>query len=247
MKKSFIVHIDSLAVLDDLSDEQCGELFRAIKAYHSGEEIELSPLTKIAFSPFKNQFARDGAKYENTCKARAAAGSKGGKQKVANASKCKQKAANVADSDSKSKNDSKSDSKNKNEVLVIPDGINQPAWNEWVDYRKSKKKSVSQAAAKKQFKLLSNYSLSDQQSVIDQSISNDYQGLFELKGNSNESNKQSSTNGQTRRDQVRQQGEEDFDTLQRSLQQSHNSGGELVEADGGSLRLTLDHDAGPDH
>lgn len=67
--------------------------------------------------------------------------------------------------------------------IVIPDGINNSAWKEWVDYRKSKKKTVSQAAAKKQFKFLTNYALDLQQQIIDQSIQNDYQGLFEPKGN----------------------------------------------------------------
>ena len=70
--------------------------------------------------------------------------------------------------------------------IVIPNGINQPAWNEWIAYRKSKKKKVSQAAAKKQFKLLLNYDLLTQQQIIDQSIQNDYQGLFAPKGNTNE-------------------------------------------------------------
>ena len=70
--------------------------------------------------------------------------------------------------------------------IIIPDGINQPAWDEWIDYRKSKKKTVSQAAAKKQFKLLTNYAFEVQQQIIDQSIQNDYQGLFAPKGNNND-------------------------------------------------------------
>ena len=69
--------------------------------------------------------------------------------------------------------------------ILIPDGINASAWNEWVEYRKAKKKNVSQAAANKQFKLLGTYSDFDQQQIVNQSISNDYQGLFELKGQSN--------------------------------------------------------------
>jgi len=60
----------------------------------------------------------------------------------------------------------------------IPVGINAVAWNEWVDYRKAKKKAISQAAATKQFKLLSDYALDVQQQIINQSIQNDYQGLF---------------------------------------------------------------------
>ena len=65
--------------------------------------------------------------------------------------------------------------------ILIPDGINAVAWNEWVDYRKTKKKVISQAAATKQFKLLTNYALDVQQQIINQSIQNDYQGLFDLK------------------------------------------------------------------
>lgn len=115
-RKSFLIHIDSLDILDDLTREQKGELFDAIKAYQLGEEIELSQIVKIAFSPFKNQFNRDDDKYTKTCKSRAIAGSKGGKQKVANASKCKQDAANVAENDS----DSKSDNKNKTKRFKPP-------------------------------------------------------------------------------------------------------------------------------
>ena len=109
-RKSFVLHIDSLDILDELSNEQAGLLFKAIKSYQRGEELNLCTLTKIAFSPFKNQFVRDGDKYENTCKARAAAGSKGGKQRVANASNCKQKVANVADTKNKNKNKTKNKS-----------------------------------------------------------------------------------------------------------------------------------------
>ena len=73
--------------------------------------------------------------------------------------------------------------KPRNVDLAIPDGINLDAWNEWVDYRKNeKKKTITKAAAKKQFKLLLGYTFEQQQEVIDNSIQNDYQGLFALKG-----------------------------------------------------------------
>lgn len=78
--------------------------------------------------------------------------------------------------------------KNKNKVILTPDGINSPAWDEWIKFRKSKKKPVSQEAAKKQFKLLTDYDLNTQQQIINQSIQNDYQGLFEPKGGSNAKN-----------------------------------------------------------
>lgn len=67
MKKSFILHIDSLDILDDLTIEQSGKLFKAIRDYHKGIEPELDAITKIAFSPFKNQFIRDDKSYQKTC------------------------------------------------------------------------------------------------------------------------------------------------------------------------------------
>ena len=102
-----MIHVDSLEVLDDLSKNEIAELFMAIKNFHNGKEEKLSAIVKVAFSSFKNQFVRDNDKYKKTCNARAKAGSLGGKQKVANASKSKQKVANLADSDSDSDSDSK--------------------------------------------------------------------------------------------------------------------------------------------
>ncbi len=144
-RKSFIIHIDSLDILDDLTLEQRGELITAIQLYQKGEEINLSPIVKIAFSPFKNQFNRDNEKYTETCKRRAVSGSKGGKQKVANASKCKQKVANLADN--KNKSDSKNDSDNKRKAFKPPSiedvisyiGANQYSVNanQWMSHYES--------------------------------------------------------------------------------------------------------------
>ncbi len=79
MKKYIILHLDSLEVLDDLTKEQAGELFLAIKSYHLGEELKLSPIVKIAFCAFKNQFKRDNDKYENICERNTINGKKGGR------------------------------------------------------------------------------------------------------------------------------------------------------------------------
>jgi hypothetical protein len=111
-KKSFVLHVDSLDVLDELTNEQAGMLLKAMRDYHNEDETPLDALTKIVFCPFKNQFHRDSLKYQTTCERRANAGSMGGKQKVANASKPKQKAANVAESVNVSENVSDSDSVN---------------------------------------------------------------------------------------------------------------------------------------
>jgi len=78
--------------------------------------------------------------------------------------------------------------KNNSNKYVIPDGINLDSWEEWETYRKSKKKTISKHAAAKQFKLLLKYSKDQQAIIINQSIQNDYQGLFEPKGGNYENN-----------------------------------------------------------
>lgn len=63
MRKSFILYLDSLEVLDDLTIEQKAMLFDAIRNFNLGKEVQLSGLMKAIFTPFKNQFERDDLKY----------------------------------------------------------------------------------------------------------------------------------------------------------------------------------------
>lgn len=81
MKTGFILHFDSLNVLDELTDEQAGILFKAIRDYNLGKEPELDFAMRMAFLPFKNQFVRDFEKYENTCERNKTNGAKGGRPK----------------------------------------------------------------------------------------------------------------------------------------------------------------------
>jgi len=81
MRKSFIIHNDSLGVLDELTDEQAGKLFKAIAAYQRETDLSLDMLTKIAFAPFRAQFERDSVKYDAVCDRNKNNGSKGGRPK----------------------------------------------------------------------------------------------------------------------------------------------------------------------
>jgi len=164
-RKSFVLHKDSLEILPDLTDDQAGKLFKAIYAYQIDDELKLDQIIKMVFLPFKNQFIRDDEKYTETCERRAVAGSKGGKQKVANASNCKQKVANVADSVSKSKSDSKNDSDSDSKKEVTKDivtsvpkfnfkaelltlGVDKDVLQDWLDVRKKKKAANTKTALK---------------------------------------------------------------------------------------------------
>jgi hypothetical protein len=124
-RQSFIIHNDSLVILDEMTNEQAGILIKSIYFYQkTGKLPDLDFGLKMAITPFINQFLRDEENYRKTCEARRLAGSEGGKQKVANASKSKQKVANLADN--KNKSDNKSESKNKIELskyTILADGL----------------------------------------------------------------------------------------------------------------------------
>jgi len=59
MKKSFILYIDSLDIIDDLTDEQVSVLFRSIKKYVNNEKIEIKGMMNAIFKLFKNQIDRE--------------------------------------------------------------------------------------------------------------------------------------------------------------------------------------------
>jgi len=124
-KKSFILHLDSLDVIDELNDQQIAELFKAIIDFQKTGKTNLKGLMKVVFIPFKNQFLRDQNKYDTKCETNRINGSKGGRPKKSkdNPDKPKitqrlnnkpKKAYSDNDSDSDSKNDSVSDNKNDN-------------------------------------------------------------------------------------------------------------------------------------
>ena len=94
MKNSFVLYTSYSEHLQLLNREQRGDLFSAIMAYATGEDLpDMDGITKMAFSFIKTDMDRDQAKYERTCEARREAGKAGGRPK-ANAYSEKAKKAN---------------------------------------------------------------------------------------------------------------------------------------------------------
>lgn len=134
-RKSFIIHHDSLDVIDKLSDEQAGKLLKAIKAYQLGEDYELDLMTDLVFTPFKAQFKRDEEKYQKIVERNKNNGLKGGRPQTQEKPEEPNKPSGLsgnpdkpkkADSDSDS--DSKSVSKKKIKDLFDAERI-IPIWN----------------------------------------------------------------------------------------------------------------------
>lgn len=110
MKKSFILHVDSLSIIEQLKSEQTHSLILAFYHYHIGKPVELDPTMRLVFSFFEKQFERDNEKYQERVNINKDNGFKGGRPKKA---KGTEKTHSVilkpkkADSDSDSDNDIK--------------------------------------------------------------------------------------------------------------------------------------------
>jgi len=160
MKKSFILHIDSLGILDKLSNEQAGILLKAFCEYHkTGIEPVLDFTLELVFFNFKAQFERDFEKYEKVVERNTNNGKKGGRPKETetnpenpvgylatektqqNPTKPK-KADSVNDSvnDSESVNENKSKKESKFNFLnsLIGLGIHKEIAIEWIEVRTKK-------------------------------------------------------------------------------------------------------------
>ena len=153
-RKSFVIHCDIEDQLDLLTNEQVGTLFRSVVRYASDEE-EISSndgMVKLLFSVIKKQIDRDTEKYKAVCERRREAGSKGGKQKVANAKQnlanvanarnCNQNLANVADNDSDNDSDNVSTEVDIKENTIVSKkdelSLSSPSeefikFNQWLD------------------------------------------------------------------------------------------------------------------
>jgi len=168
-RKSFILYSDLKEKLGILNKEQKGELFQAILEYQCGieeQDLDLSDLSRLAFSFIKSDLDTNNEKYEKVVAARQEAGSIGGtnasnaRKKIANGSKAKQTVANSSKAKNLVANSSVNENGNgnENEVNKLTDKEKpkkeiidfEDLFNEfWKQYPKGKDKQL----AKNKFRL----------------------------------------------------------------------------------------------
>ncbi len=84
-KKSFVLYCDIGQHLALLSDEEAGQLFKALVRYaDTGEQSELPPMAGMAFSFISAQIERDSQKWKDIREKRKQAGRIGGSKRQAN-------------------------------------------------------------------------------------------------------------------------------------------------------------------
>lgn len=81
-KNSFLIYLDYEEQFNLLTDEQIGQLMRAIMKYEKTRELpQLEGMLKMAFSFIKTQLDRNREKYEKQCEKNRENGKKGGRPK----------------------------------------------------------------------------------------------------------------------------------------------------------------------
>ena len=208
-RKSFIIHIDSLGVLDDLDDHQAATLFRAIKSYTESGEETLSGVMKAVFLPFKNQFDRDEEKYLSICERNRANGLNGGRKKPKETQNNPVGSLGTQDNPKEpdNKNDSKSDNDNENIItplppkgkkqsMVKPDDVDDVVWQDFISHRKLKKATVTETVIK-QFRTESVKAGISLQQAIEICVSSGWQGFKAdwINNGHNAGNTQANRNG----------------------------------------------------
>jgi hypothetical protein len=230
MKQSFILHMDSLKILDLLKDEQVGLLTRAIYYYQLNGTLpaNLDHVILLVIQPFINQFERDNVKYNGIVERNTINGKKGGRGEKSTLQVVIPKEPNGlfgnpkeatgyfgnpkepkqadSDSDSGSGNDNDSDSdsgngnvkdnkkekkrKEFNEFLEsLPDVNWSNLLNIWLEYKKERREAYKSVSSIKVFCRnligLSNGEYLLAEKIINQSIGNNYAGIFTIKNNQN--------------------------------------------------------------
>ena len=81
-KKSFVLYCDSKSMVNKMTDESAGRLFKHIFSYVTDENPETNdPFVDLAFEHFKQYLKRDLKKYESYIEKQSINGQKGGRPK----------------------------------------------------------------------------------------------------------------------------------------------------------------------
>lgn len=119
LAKSFVVHKDSLNILEELTDEEAGKLIKAIFKYQvTGEVEKLERGLHFIFTGFVNQFKRDQEKYIHKCEVNKENRTKKSSGIVTNDNESSGIVTNGTDKDSKKEKDSNSDNNKENKSKI---------------------------------------------------------------------------------------------------------------------------------
>lgn len=152
MKKSFILHIDSLSILAKMPDDMAGKFIKLI--YHfqlTGELLEMDFALEMAITPFINQFERDNEKYSEKSNTNRINGLSGGRPKKQTEPKKSEKTQSVNLKAKKAYNDNDSDNVSNNDS--VKDNVSKiPTLEEFGKYAIEHKPNADKQDVKLKYK-----------------------------------------------------------------------------------------------
>ena len=192
-KKSVIVYVDWIATFNKLEDDEAGRLIKHFFSYVNDLNPTSDRLTELLFEPIKQQLKRDLKAYEQTCERNSLNASLRWNKKNATACDRIRTDAKHADNDNdndkeeeKEKEKDKEQNKEKEYLSFLQKDF-IPIVEKWLLYKKEKKQEYKGQTSIKTFcKKLIEYSNGDAiiaEAIIEQSIANNWAGIFELKIN----------------------------------------------------------------
>lgn len=196
-KEYFCAYHSYLKSIRNLSDAECGRLFKALLQYSAGEQlINLQGREGIAFDFICEQIDRDNEKYAERCRTNRENGTK------ANATECHQSVPNGTERPRTVPNapqgegegegkGGRNTSSGSNPPLTPPRGrVDVPEalmenWNGFCEMRKKIKKPLTDRAAKMILNELERLAPGDNHTkglILDQSVKRCWQDVYPLKG-----------------------------------------------------------------
>jgi hypothetical protein len=183
-KNSFVLSGDHKELFSELTDEQAGKLIKAIFAHEAGEQPELDVDIRLLFIPIRQWLDRNREAYVKACEAHVTAGRRGGRPANQNENNKPNKTKRLISKPKKPDYDPDpvldNDNESANALIKLP---LERAIDDFVEFRKKIKKPMTDHAVEllreKLSKLADNDT--DRIAILEQSIVNGWQGVFELK------------------------------------------------------------------
>lgn len=176
-KNNFILYKDQRPMVDKLSDERAGRVFKAIYHYvcGDGDPIGLDEVEEIVFTSFKTTLHRDLMKYREKCKK--------------NTEAIKTRWDNTKDTHEYERIETNTHKEKKQDITDIVKSKysdkKAKAILEYLEMRKKIKKPLTNLAyLDRELNKLSSDE-DEQIAILEQSVFNSWQGVFELKPHNN--------------------------------------------------------------
>ena len=185
-KKSFLIYCDIIYTVEQLTDEQAGDLFKHLLRYVNDLNPQSdSVITKIAFEPIKQALKRDLDKYESIRKRNSDNGSKGGRPT---------KPKETQKTQPFSKKPKKADSDSDSDIDIVIESVKEDyklAFDLWLKYKQEKKQKYTKTGIEQLVKTNQDkYTPSEFTKVVEHSIAQNYSGLYEPKDMKNNTTNQ---------------------------------------------------------